>query len=106
MSTSKTRLSPFPTPRTAILYYNKGLYPDVGMTVAPKTLEELNGYAKTIYEKPGGKAKGIGYTIEANYYQLFLLAALNEVGFMDADGMCASCQTDVSMEQFLNDWFT
>lgn len=91
---------------TAILYYNKDLYNEVGMTEAPKTLEELNGYAKAIYEQSNGAVKGIGYTIEATYYQHYLLASLNGVGFMDADGLGASCLTDGSMERFLNDWYT
>lgn len=91
---------------TAILYYNKDLYEEVGLDHAPETLEELNEYAKKIYENSNGTIKGIGYTIEANYYQHYILASLNDVGFMDEDGMGASCLDDGSMEQFLNDWYT
>lgn len=91
---------------TAILYYNKDLYEAAGLDHAPETLEELNEYAKKIYEDSNGAIKGIGYTIEANYYQHYILASLNEVGFMDADGAGASCLEDGSMEQFLNDWYT
>lgn len=91
---------------TAILYYNKDLYEAAGLDHAPETLEELNEYAKKIYEDSNGTIKGIEYTIEANYYQHYILASLNDVGFMDADGAGASCLEDGSMEQFLNDWYT
>lgn len=91
---------------TAILYYNKDLYEAAGLDHAPKTLEELNEYAKKIYENSNGTIKGIGYTIEANYYQHYILASLNDIGFMDEDGAGASCLEDGSMEQFLNDWYT
>lgn len=90
---------------TAILYYNKDLYAAAGMTEAPKSVEELNGYAKKIYDDSNGSIKGIAYTIEPNYYQHYLLASINGVGFMDEDGLGASCVTDGSMEQFLTDWY-
>lgn len=92
---------------TAILYYNKGLYEAAGLDHAPTTLEELNTYAKKIYEDSNGEVKGIGYTIEPNYYQHFILASLNDgAGFMDKDGLGAGCLEDGSMEKFLTDWFT
>lgn len=91
---------------TAILYYNKDLYAAAGMENAPTTLEELNTAAKKIYDDSDGTIKGIGYTIEPTYYQHYLLESLNGVGFMDEDGLGASCLTDGSMEQFLNDWYT
>lgn len=91
---------------TAILYYNKELYEKAGMDHAPETLEELNEYAKKIYEDSNGEIKGIGYTIEPTYYQHYLLASLNGVGFMDEDGLGASCVTDGTMEKFLTDWYT
>lgn len=92
---------------TAILYYNKALYEAAGLDHAPETLEELNEYAKKIYDDSNGEIKGIGYTIEATYYQHYILASLNDgAGFMDKDGLGASCLTDGSMEKFLNDWYT
>lgn len=91
---------------TAILYYNKDLYAEAGLDHAPTSLEELNEYAKKIYDNSDGAIKGIGYTIEPTYYQHYLLASLNGVGFMDEDGLGASCVTDGSMAQFLNDWYT
>ena len=72
---------------TAILYYNKDLYGKAGLDHAPESLEELNEYAKKIYDDSNGEVKGIGYTIEPTYYQHYLLASLNQVGFMDADGL-------------------
>ncbi len=90
---------------TAILYYNKGLYAEAGLDHAPTTLEELNEYAAKIYENSGNTIRGIGYTIEPTYYQHYLLESLNGVGFMDADGLGASCLTDGSMSQFLTDWY-
>lgn len=91
---------------TAILYYNKDLYGKAGLDHAPESLEELNEYAKKIYDDSNGEVKGIGYTIEPTYYQHYLLASLNQVGFMDADGLGASCVTDGTMEKFLTDWHT
>ena len=91
---------------TAILYYNKDLYAAAGLDHAPTSLEELNKYAKKIYDDSNGTVKGIGYTIEPTYYQHYLLASLNGVGFMDEDGAGASCLEDGSMEKFLNDWYT
>ena len=91
---------------TAILYYNKDLFEQAGLDHAPESLEELNEYAKKIYEDSNGEIKGIGYTIEPTYYQHYLLASLNGCGFMDADGLGASCVTDGTMQQFLNDWYT
>lgn len=90
---------------TAILYYNKDLYEAAGLDHAPESLEELNEYAAKIYADSGNTVKGIGYTIEPTYYQHYLLSALNGVGFMDADGLNASCVTDGSMAQFLTDWY-
>ena len=90
---------------TAILYYNKGLFNEAGLDHAPTTLEELNEYAAKIYENSGATVRGIGYTIEPTYYQHYLLESLNGVGFMDADGLGASCLTDGSMGQFLTDWY-
>ena len=91
---------------TAILYYNKDLYEKAGLDHAPTTLEELNEYAKKIYDDSNGAVKVVGYTIEPTYYQHYLLASLNGVGFMDADGLGASCVTDGTMEQFLKDWYS
>lgn len=90
---------------TAIIYYNKGLYEEAGLDHAPETLEELNEYAKKIYDDSNGEIKGVGYTIEPTYYQHYLLASLNGTGFMDEDGLGASCVTDGTMEQFLTDWY-
>ena len=52
---------------TAILYYNKDLYGKAGLDHAPESLEELNEYAKKIYDDSNGEVKGIGYTIEPTY---------------------------------------
>lgn len=90
---------------TAILYYNKDLYEQAGLDHAPKSLEELNEYAKKIYDNSNGEIQGIGYTIEPTYYQHYLLQSLNKVGFMDADGKGASCVEDGTMKQFLTDWY-
>ncbi len=90
---------------TAILYYNKDLYEQAGLDHAPSSLEELNEYAKKIYENSNGEIQGVGYTIEPTYYQHYLLQSLNGVGFMDADGKGASCVEDGSMKQFLTDWY-
>lgn len=90
---------------TAILYYNKDLYANAGLNQAPTSLEELNEYAKKIYDNSNGEVKGVGYTIEPTYYQHYLLESLNDVGFMDADGKGASCLDDGSMKQFLTDWY-
>lgn len=90
---------------TAILYYNKDLYEQAGLDHAPTSLEELNEYAKKIYEDSNGEIKGIGYTIEPTYYQHYLLASLNGCGFMDEDGLGASCVTDGTMQTFLTDWY-
>lgn len=91
---------------TAILYYNKALYRKAGLDRAPSSLEELNEYAKKIYADSNKEIRGVGYTIEPTYYQHYLLASLNGVGFMSKDGKSASCLTDGSMEKFLNDWWT
>ena len=90
---------------TAIMYYNKDMYAEVGLDRAPTTLEELNHYAKLIYENSDGAVKGIGYTIEANYYQHYLIQSLNGMGILDADGSGASCLEDGSLLRFLTDWF-
>lgn len=90
---------------TAILYYNKDMYTQAGLDHAPTSLEELNQYAEKIYADSNGAIKGVGYTIEPTYYQHYLLASLNGTGFMDKDGLGASCLTDGSMQTFLTDWF-
>ena len=90
---------------TAIMYYNKDMYAEVGLDRAPTTLEELNHYAKLIYENSNGAVQGIGYTIEANYYQHYLVQSLNGVGILDADGTGASCLEDGSLLRFLTDWY-
>lgn len=90
---------------TAILYYNKDLYAAAGLDHAPASLEELNEYAAKIHADSKGSIKGVGYTIEPTYYQHYLLASLNGVGFMDTDGKNASCVTDGSMLRFLTDWY-
>jgi len=90
---------------TAIMYYNKDMYAEVGLDRAPTSVEELNHYAKLIYANSDGAVKGIGYTIEANYYQHYLVQSLNGVGILDADGHGASTLEDGSMLQFLSDWY-
>ena len=42
---------------TAILYYNKDLYEQAGLDHAPTSLEELNEYAKKIYEDSMEKSR-------------------------------------------------
>lgn len=90
---------------TAIMYYNKDMYAEVGLDRAPTTLEELNHHAKLIYENSNGAVKGVGYTIEANYYQHYLIQSLNGIGILDADGNGASCLEDGSLLRFLTDWY-
>jgi len=90
---------------TAIMYYNKDMFSEVGLDRAPNSLEELNEYAKKIYEKSGGTVKGIGYTIEPTYYQHYLVQSLNGLGILDADGKGASSVYDGSLLRLLTDWY-
>lgn len=86
---------------TAIFYYNKGLF-----DAAPSSLEELVETSKKIYADSNGEIKGMGFSIEANYYQQALLASLNGTGILNADGTAAGGLDDGSVLQFLNDWHT
>ncbi len=50
---------------TEVVYYNKGLFEQAGITEAPKTLEELFEQAKTVTEKTG--VTGVGFDSLNNY---------------------------------------
>lgn len=86
---------------TAIFYYNKALIPN-----APDSLEKLVEQSKQIYADSNGSIKGMGFSIEANYYQQALLASLNGTGILNADGTGPGGLDDGSVLQFLTDWYT
>lgn len=98
-------LRSFPYVRsTPVLYYNKTLADSLGLT-APKTVEELEAFAKAMFKKDeSGEVLTWGFelTNDITFLQGTLLWSLGEP--LVGENGTSPCLTGSSMERTLTDW--
>lgn len=90
---------------TPILYYNKGMADAAGLQ-PPKTIEELEAFAKALYKVgPGGEVEVWGFEImkDFGYYNAANLWQLGSSMFSE-DGSKSPALEDGTMLKVLSDW--